>query len=173
MRVGGRGQGPVRRSSLRVLDREPHPCFQVRKLLSAEKSRDQSRWEGSPLGVGRKTGVTCNAQSLSYVGGKLFFLQGVGAGRVPWQSSRRQAQLLWTPSLCPQAAWKTWYLGQQPGRTASFARCGPISHPRPSQTPTNYFADLSNTDEGHFNYITHERSPEAMSCLRADGRIAA
>lgn len=46
---------------------------------------------------------------------RLLFLWGWERGIDLWQDSQRQAQMFNTLSLHPQAALRTWYLGQQPG----------------------------------------------------------
>lgn len=170
--MGGRGRGPERRSSALVLDRESGPCFQVRKLLSAGEKIGPKSLRGKSSRRGSENWGELQRSIFEPRRWETILPPGCGGGETSLakQSTSSLAALDSIP-LSPGC------LENLVPRTAARAhsilcKVRSIFLP-PSQTPTNYFADLSNTDEGHFNYITHERSPEAMSCLRAHGRIAA
>lgn len=133
---------------------------QGRKALGGKSSRRGSENWGER-----------DAQSLSHLGGKLSSSGAWGRGGFP---AKRPASSPAAPDLILLSPGSPEKLVPRTAARAHSSLCKVRSPYSPTKsTPTNYFADLSNTDEGHFNYITRERSPEAMSFFRADGRIAA
>lgn len=164
-RGGGKGEGRNRAQKFRPDLGETSSYVRSSRSGAAFPGKEQG--PKSQGGKSSQRGVAeGTVQALGPVALKLFFHQRWGLeGSRPWRGSGRQARLCRAPSVCLQAAWRTWYLGQQPG----------AQHPLkdvalflpPSHRAINYFDDLTGTDEGHFNYITRDRSPEAMSCWRS------
>lgn len=135
---------------------EPGSCFPWERAETEVTGREVFLARGL-----KSTERNRNAQGSSPVCQKLLFLWGWERGidtslaRQPTPSPDVQ-----TSALHPQAALRTWYLGQQPGRRALFERCFPIF----AQRTIHCFYDLTSTLEGRFNYITWDRSLEAISC---------
>lgn len=107
-----------------------------------KKGRDQSNREGRPPARDPKSRKeNGSVQALSYVRRKLFFSWEMEDS---FPARQHQTQMFSTSSLHSLAALRTWYLGQQPGRTALFERCYILFSLR-SHRPINYFYDLTNT----------------------------